>query len=83
MRYATTNVDLNDVTAWTRRLAFLPGAVAESDWNFEAPRQAQTRAQPSVNPVNAYKPFELYRWGGQFLEKGRADHIDQAADGGA
>ena len=75
LRYTTTNVDLNDVTVWTRRWAFKPGAVAESDWNFETPRQDLTRAQPTVNPIKTSKPFEMYRWGGRFLEKGRADHI--------
>jgi type VI secretion system secreted protein VgrG len=33
------------------------------------------RVQPSLIPVQASRAFELYRWGGRFLHKGRADHV--------
>jgi type VI secretion system secreted protein VgrG len=72
IRYATTNVDLNNVTAWTRRFSFLPGRLTEADWNFEAPRSPQMQDQPSLAPVNANKLFELYRWGGRFTDHDRA-----------
>ncbi|MGK9166737.1 type VI secretion system tip protein VgrG [Inquilinus limosus] len=75
IRYATTNVDLNDITVWTRRFSFLPGRVAEADWNFETPRAPQMRDQPSLAPLGANKPFEIYHWGGRFTDRDRADHI--------
>ncbi|MGL4962990.1 MAG: type VI secretion system Vgr family protein [Inquilinus sp.] len=73
LRYATTDVDLNNVTAWTRRFSFLPGRLAEADWNFEAPRAPQMQGQPSLAPVKANQLFELYRWGGRFTDHDQAD----------
>ncbi|MGK9230695.1 type VI secretion system tip protein VgrG [Inquilinus limosus] len=75
IRYTTTDVDLNDVTAWTRRFSFLPGRLAESDWNFEMPRAPQMRDQPSLAPIGSNKPFEVYHWGGRFADRDRADQV--------
>jgi type VI secretion system secreted protein VgrG len=75
IRYTTTNVDLNDVTTWTRRFSFLPGRLTEADWNFEMPRAPQTRDQPSLAPISSNRPFEIYRWGGRFADRDRADHV--------
>lgn len=75
LRYTTTNIDLNDISAWTRTYAFRAGAVAEGDWNFEMPRTDLTRTQPALTPIQANRAFELYRWGGRFLQRGRADHV--------
>ncbi|WP_052121329.1 type VI secretion system Vgr family protein [Inquilinus limosus] len=75
VRFTTTNLDLNDVTGWTRRFAFKPGQAAEADWNFETPQAPVTRNQPSVAPIESNRLFEMYRWGGRFMDKDRADHV--------
>ncbi|WP_343716561.1 type VI secretion system tip protein TssI/VgrG, partial [Inquilinus sp.] len=75
VRFTTTNVDLNDVTGWTRRFAFKPGQAAEADWNFETPQAPVARNQPSVAPIESNRLFEMYRWGGRFMDKDRADHV--------
>ena len=75
IRFTTTNMDLNDVTGWTRRFAFKPGQAAEADWNFETPQAPVTRNQPSVAPIESNRLFEMYRWGGRFMDKDRADHV--------
>jgi type VI secretion system secreted protein VgrG len=75
VRYTTTNLDLNDVTGWNRRFVFKPGQAAEADWNFETPQAPVTRNQPSVAPIEANRLFEMYRWGGRFMDKDRADHV--------
>lgn len=75
LRFTTTNVDLNDVTGWARRFAFTPGRVAESDWNFETPRTDLTTQLPSLAPVEANKPYEIYRWAGRFVKKPRGETV--------
>ncbi len=75
IRYTSTGTDLNDVKTWTRRYAFKPGRVAEAEWNFETPGAPVLRDQPSTAPIGTSEPFEMYRWGGRFLDKGRADHV--------
>ncbi|MFE0752550.1 type VI secretion system Vgr family protein [Inquilinus sp. NPDC058860] len=75
LRFTTTNVDLNDVTGWARRFAFTPGRVAESDWNFETPRTDLTTQLPSLAPVEANKPYEIYRWAGRFAKKPRGETV--------
>ncbi|MGK9233720.1 type VI secretion system tip protein VgrG [Inquilinus limosus] len=75
IRYTSTGTDLNDIKTWTRRYAFKPGRVAEADWNFETPGAPVARDQPSTAPIGTSEPFEIYRWGGRFLDRERADHV--------
>ncbi|WP_225770310.1 type VI secretion system Vgr family protein [Inquilinus sp. Marseille-Q2685] len=75
IRYTSTGTDLNDVKSWARHYAFKPGRVAEAEWNFETPSAPVLRDQPSTAPIATGEPFEMYRWGGRFLDKERADHV--------
>jgi len=75
IRYTSTGTDLNDVKTWSRRYAFKPGRVSEGEWNFETPGAPVLRGQPSTAPIGASEPFEMYRWGGRFLDRARADHV--------
>ncbi|OWJ63631.1 type VI secretion system Vgr family protein [Inquilinus limosus] len=75
IRYGTSDADLNDITAWSRRYSFLPGRLVEADWNFETPRAPQMQDQPSVAPIGSNKPFEMYHWGGRFTDRDRADAV--------
>ncbi|WP_051248989.1 type VI secretion system Vgr family protein [Inquilinus limosus] len=77
LRFTSTNLDLNDVTGWVRRYQFMPGQAAEADWNFETPQAPVMRGQPSLAPIETNRMFEMYRWGGRFLDKDRADHISR------
>jgi type VI secretion system secreted protein VgrG len=66
LRYAATDVDLNNVTRWRHAWRFVPGRWAGSDYNFEMPGTDLASEAASVTPLETNRAFEIYDWHARF-----------------
>ncbi|WP_231889271.1 type VI secretion system tip protein TssI/VgrG (plasmid) [Tistrella mobilis] len=73
LRFAPTDIDLNGVIRWDRHFRFVTGAVARSDYDYEAPEVDLAGRAGSVAGLTTNGPYEIYDWHGRHLtpESGR------------
>ncbi|MGH7006189.1 MAG: type VI secretion system Vgr family protein, partial [Alphaproteobacteria bacterium] len=76
VRLAMGSTDRNHINSWSQRFAYIPGARAGADWNFETPRVQVKAALPSLVSLPDNAKREVYEY------PSRASTIEEAEKAG-